>query len=58
MPPVTIHDGLAQFQLLNYTFQGYVTPQGHLKMDSGYGQLIEGEISNQGILKRPGLGRV
>ena len=28
LPPLTIHNGLAQFQLLNYTFQGYVTPQG------------------------------
>ena len=56
MPPVTIHDGLAQFQLLNYTFQGYVTPQGHLKMESGYNQVIEGEISNQGIFNARGLG--
>jgi hypothetical protein len=35
---VTIQNGLAQFQLLGYTFQGYVTPQGHLKMTSGYGR--------------------
>jgi len=40
-PPLTVHNGLAQFQLLNYTFQGYVTPQGHLKMDAGYGQTID-----------------
>jgi hypothetical protein len=26
-PPLTTHNGLAQFQLLNTTFQGYVTPQ-------------------------------
>ena len=41
--PVTIQNGLAQFQLLNYTFQGYVTPQGHLKMVTGYGHTVEGQ---------------
>jgi hypothetical protein len=56
-PPVTIHNGLAQFQALNlYTFQGYVTPQGHLKMDSGKGQTIEGQIDDQGVLRAQGLG--
>lgn len=56
-PPVTIHNGLAQFQALNlYTFQGYVTPQGHLKMDSGRGQTIEGQIDDQGVLRAQGLG--
>ena len=44
LPSVTIHNGLAQFQALNYTFQGYVTRQGHLKMDSGYNdQTIDGQ---------------
>jgi hypothetical protein len=33
-PPLTIRNGLGQFQLLNYTFQGYVTPQGHLKLSA------------------------
>ena len=56
LPPVTIHDGLAQFQALNYTFQGYVTRQGHLKMDSGYGQTIDGQIDNEGVLRAQGLG--
>jgi hypothetical protein len=56
-PPVTIHNGLAQFQALNlYTFQGYVTPQGHLKMDNGRGQTIEGQIDDQGVLRAQGLG--
>jgi hypothetical protein len=56
-PPVTIRNGLAQFQALNlYTFQGYVTPQGHLKMDSGKGQAIEGQIDDQGVLRAQGLG--
>jgi hypothetical protein len=52
----TIHNGLAQFQLLGYTFQGYVTPQGHLKMSSGYGQTIDGQINNQGVFNAQGLG--
>ena len=57
LPPVTILNGLAQFQALNlYTFQGYVTPQGHLKMDSGKGQTIEGQIDDQGVLRARGLG--
>jgi hypothetical protein len=56
LPSLTIHNGLAQFQLLNYTFQGYVTPQGHLKMDSGYGQTIDGQIDNQGVYRAQGVG--
>ena len=56
-PPVTIHNGLVQFQALNlYAFQGYVTPQGHLKVDSGTGQTIEGQIDDQGVLRAQGLG--
>ena len=56
LPPVTIHNGLAQFQVPNYTFQGYVTRQGHLKMDSGYGQTIDGLIDNEGVFRAQGLG--
>lgn len=56
LAPVTIHNGLAQFQALNYTFQGYVTQQGHLKMDSGYGQTIDGQIDNEGVFTAQGLG--
>jgi hypothetical protein len=57
VPPVTIHNGLAQLQAFNlYTFQGYVTPQGRLKMDSGKGQTIEGQINDQGVLRARGLG--
>jgi hypothetical protein len=57
LPSVTIHNGLAQFQALNYTFQGYVTRQGHLKMDSGYNdQTIDGQIDNEGVFRAQGLG--
>ena len=55
-PPLTIHNGLAQFQLLNYTFQGYVTPQGHLKMSAGYGQTVEGQINSQAVFTAQGVG--
>ena len=54
--PINIRNGLAQFQLLGYTFQGYVTPQGHLRLNSGYGQGIEGQIDNQGVFNAQGLG--
>jgi hypothetical protein len=54
--PVTINNGLGQFQLLGYTFQGYVTPQGRLKMISGFGQTIDGQIDNQGVYSAQGLG--
>jgi hypothetical protein len=50
-PPLTIHNGLAQFQLLNYIFQGYVAPQGQLKMDAGYGHTVDGQIDNQGVFR-------
>ena len=56
LSPITIHNGLAQFQLLGYSFQGYVMPQGHLRMGSGYGQGIEGQINNQGVFNAQGLG--
>ena len=56
LSPINIRNGLAQFQLLGYTFQGYVTPQGHLRLNSGYGQGIEGQIDNQGVFNAQGLG--
>jgi hypothetical protein len=56
LSPITIHDGLAQFSLLGYTFQGYVTPQGHLKMVTGYGNTVEGQINSQGVFNAQGLG--
>jgi hypothetical protein len=54
--PLTIHNGLAQFQFLNYTFQGYVTPQGHLKIDAAYGQTLDGQLDNQGVFMAQLLG--
>jgi hypothetical protein len=46
-PTLTIANGLAQFKALDVTFAGYVTPQGHLKMDSGYGPAVEADFDPQ-----------
>ena len=42
-PTVTVTNGLAQFDALGVTFAGYVTPQGHLTMRSGYGATLTGQ---------------
>jgi hypothetical protein len=42
-PTLTITNGLAQFQAMGVTFAGYVTPQGHLTMHSGYGATLTGQ---------------
>jgi hypothetical protein len=42
---LTIQNGLAQAQSPNLTFQGYVTPQGALTMQSQLGQTFQGQIS-------------
>ena len=46
-PTLTITNGLAQFQALDVTFAGYVTPRGHLRMDSGYGPAVEADFDPQ-----------
>jgi hypothetical protein len=43
-PPLTVTNGLARFEAMGVHFAGYVTPQGHLKMSSGYGATIGGQI--------------
>lgn len=43
-PALTIRNGLAQFQTANGTFQGYVTPQGALTMQSERGITFQGQI--------------
>ena len=42
-PTLTVTNGLAQFQAMGVTFAGYVTPQGHLTMHSGYGATLSGQ---------------
>jgi hypothetical protein len=43
-PTLTVTNGLAQFQALGVTFAGYVTPQGHVTMHSGYGATGTGQV--------------
>ena len=43
-PPLTVKNGLAQFEALGVHFAGYVTPQGHVRMSSGYGATVSGNI--------------
>ena len=48
--PVVISNGLAQFDVLNLRFQGYVTPQGSLAMRTGVGEKFEGQVNPQGVI--------
>ena len=57
LPPVIISNGLAQLQAIGLTFQGYVTPQGALRMSSGVGQTFQGQIDNRNVLSGQVLGR-
>ena len=57
LPPLTISNGLAQFQAIGLTFQGYVTPQGGLMMSSGVGQTFQGQIDSRNVLSGQVLGR-
>ena len=50
-PALTISNGLAQLQMHDVTFQGYVTPQGALTMRTGLGHKFVGQIDNQYDLK-------
>jgi hypothetical protein len=43
-PTVTVSNGLTQFDALGVTFAGYVTPQGHVTMHSGYGATGTGQV--------------
>jgi hypothetical protein len=49
-PPITISGGLAQLDVINLRFQGYVTQQGALVMRTGAGQRLEGQIDPQNQL--------
>src|SRR6516162_1903253 len=43
-PPLTISNGLARFEAMGIHFAGYVTLQGHLRMTSGYGATVSGNV--------------
>jgi hypothetical protein len=59
-PPVTIRKGLAQLQVNNgrvtSTFQGYVSPDGTLAMQSEIGQTFQGRIDSNYVLKARTVG--
>jgi len=44
-PTPTVTNGPAQFEVLGVNRTGYVTPQGHPKMHSGYGATLAGQIN-------------
>ena len=43
-PALVITNGLARFEAMGVHFAGYVTPQGHLRMTSGYGATVSGNL--------------
>ena len=49
-PALTIHNGVAQFAALDLTYQGYVTPQGDVNMQTPAGQTFVGHIDPYGKL--------
>jgi hypothetical protein len=50
-PPLTISNGVARFAALDLEFQGYVTPQGELRMQAPTGQTFEGQIDPYYVLR-------
>jgi hypothetical protein len=50
-PALTIRNGAARFAALDLEFQGYVTAQGELKMESAGGQTFEGQIDPYFVLR-------
>ena len=55
-PPLVISNGLAEFDVQDRRFQGYVTPQGLLAMRSGHGQHFSGQINPQGVITGGAIG--
>ncbi len=50
-PHLTIQNGMARFAALDITYQGYVTPQGEVRMQSPSGQTFVGQIDPYYVLK-------
>ena len=50
-PVLTINNGVARFAALDLNFQGYVTPQGELRMQAPTGQTFVGQIDPYYVLK-------
>jgi len=56
-PALTINNGVARFAALDITYQGYVTPQGDVTMQSAAGQTLTGHIDPQYVLRGQTTGR-
>jgi hypothetical protein len=50
-PHLTIQNGVARFAALDLNFQGYVTPQGEVRMQAPTGQTFEGQIDPYYVLR-------
>jgi len=56
-PALTINNGVARFAALDIEYQGYVTPQGDVTMQSPAGQTLTGHIDPQYVLRGQTTGR-
>jgi hypothetical protein len=50
-PALTIRNGVAQFAALGLTYQGYVTPQGEVRMQTQDGRTFVGQIDPYYVLR-------
>jgi hypothetical protein len=50
-PALTIQNGEARFAALDLTYQGYVTPQGYVRMQAPAGQTFVGQIDPYYVLR-------
>jgi hypothetical protein len=48
---LTIRNGVAQFAALDLTYQGYVTPQGEVRMQTPEGRTFVGQIDPYYVLR-------
>ena len=56
-PALTINNGVARFAALDITYQGYVTPQGDVTMQSPAGQTLTGHIDPYYVLRAQTTGK-
>ena len=56
-PALTIHNGVARFAALDLQYEGYVTPQGDVRMQTPAGQTLTGHIDPYYVLTGQTTGR-
>ena len=56
-PALTIHNGVARFAALDLQYEGYVTPQGDVRMQTPAGQTLTGHIDPLYVLTGQTTGR-